>query len=285
MSTVDDMLRWMAHLRGEKKIVGNASSWAQMLTVAEVNGITNPYALGIMRQKYRGTEVMHHAGSVVGGSSQILTAPVHELDIAIMANTAAVDPTDLAYRVVDAVIGELNLGPSEKAVPAERYAHLVNESYASPDSALVVRFVDAAGSLALSVQNGPPITLRRTDDTLRLSFERIAAGPYEIGDGQLTGVDIAPSALLISECGRRERFQRLQVPSEAADNVDALLGQYRSPDLALEAVISVLDGQPRLTICAPSTDTVIAMKRLSRSVFAWGGDRVPKSTPGGLERD
>eukprot|EP01034_Spumella_vulgaris_P044516 gene44516-55381_t len=106
ISSIDDMLRWLSHLRGPKR-VGSESSWAQMLALARLNnGVEVPYALGLMRHLYRGVEVVHHAGGVIGGTCQMLTVPSHALDIVIMTNGAPVNAMDLSKRVVDIMLGE-----------------------------------------------------------------------------------------------------------------------------------------------------------------------------------
>src|SRR5579862_9727210 len=66
VSTIDDMLAWLAHLRGPHT-VGSEASWAQMTTPARLsNGLTCKYALGLMVDQYRGVDVVHHGGTVIG---------------------------------------------------------------------------------------------------------------------------------------------------------------------------------------------------------------------------
>ncbi|MFD2270894.1 serine hydrolase domain-containing protein [Undibacterium arcticum] len=74
VSTVDDMQRWLAHLR-------KPHLWADALS-AELtqpttlnNGFLHPYGLGLIRENYRGVEIIQHSGGVIGGSCQMLTAP------------------------------------------------------------------------------------------------------------------------------------------------------------------------------------------------------------------
>src|SRR5262249_3405173 len=131
VSSVDDMLRWLAHLRGAKA-VGSDATWAQMLEPARLNnGSVSPYALGLMRHGYRGVEVIHHAGGVIGGASQLITVPAHELDVVILSNGALARPTTLAEQVIDAVLGDAVLGAAEARATPERFAAVNGRRYVS----------------------------------------------------------------------------------------------------------------------------------------------------------
>ncbi len=67
ISTVDDMLKWLSHLRSEKKSVGSAGSWESMLQKPRYSsGTLGDYCLGLIRENYRGVEIIHHAGAVFG---------------------------------------------------------------------------------------------------------------------------------------------------------------------------------------------------------------------------
>ncbi|MEA1674754.1 serine hydrolase domain-containing protein [Nitrospirillum sp. BR 11163] len=127
VSTVDDMLRWLAHLRAGlagRPTVGSAETWRRMVEPAVLaNGYVTGYGLGLMDTPYRGVRTVHHAGGVMGGSSQMITLPDHGLDIIIMANRAGLDPMDLAARIIDACVPGLGpkLEPYQGVIPAGTY--------------------------------------------------------------------------------------------------------------------------------------------------------------------
>jgi D-aminopeptidase len=125
VSTVDDMLRWLAHLRGPKR-VGSAASWGQMMTPGQLNnGVVNPYSLGLRHEAYRGVATLHHAGGVVGGASQMLSVPDHGLDIVILANSGSIDPSRLARKVIDSVLGDAVLAPPGVKAPSDRFKSML----------------------------------------------------------------------------------------------------------------------------------------------------------------
>ena len=62
ISTIGDMLTWLAHLRHPDR-VGSAATWAQMTQRPTMNnGFESAYALGLMVETMRGVPVIHHAG-------------------------------------------------------------------------------------------------------------------------------------------------------------------------------------------------------------------------------
>ena len=243
VSTIDDMLVWLAHLRGQK-IVGSESSWQQMLKPAQLSsGLVTPYALGLYRHQYRGIEIIHHSGGVIGGTCQMLTVPSHGLDIIIIANGAMVDVRDLAHQIVDTVVGEAALGPAELTAASERFKPMLGARYYARSSGNVIGFSDIEGKLGLSVFNYIPTPLHDDGATLRLGVEDVAVGPFVIDTAELAVEGAAPASLTVAEGGRAEQFERLpETAPSAAELGAAIVGPYRSLDLAADAYIE-FDGE------------------------------------------
>ncbi len=159
VSTVDDMLVWAAHLRRRDRF-GSPESWRQLTQApATRDGRPGIYALGLMVQTYRGLPVVHHAGGVIGGSSQMLTFPDDGLDIVILSNGAAgADPTALAEHVADIVL-EDKLGPRPAEFAAGDRRHLIGHWW-SAESEVIYSISEADGALRLGVCGGPGLPLR-----------------------------------------------------------------------------------------------------------------------------
>ncbi|MFM7705498.1 MAG: serine hydrolase domain-containing protein, partial [Rubrivivax sp.] len=179
VSSLDDMLRWLAHLRGPKR-VGSEAAWAQMLAPTVLaDGSHSPYGLGLVRHSYRGLEFIEHPGGVPGGNNQMLTVPAHALDIVLMTNGLPLSMRDMATRIVEILLAEHLSPPEPKAVLA-RYPHLVGARYHGP-SGRTLEF-GAAGApgaadasdapLGLSFMASPPfMPLRDEGDALRLRYQ------------------------------------------------------------------------------------------------------------------
>ena len=270
ISTVDDMLRWLTHLRGPKK-VGSEASWTQIFTPTRLNnGTVNPYALGLMRHDYRGVEVIHHAGGVIGGSAQMLAVPSHELDIIIINNGGSLSPTETANKVVDIVLGD-SLTNAARSLPAsERFKPMLGTRYHAAESGFAIGFVESEGKLAISVLNSPGLPLHESGTTLRLSFEDVAVGPLVIECAQLATDGEAPAEIGVSEAGNLERFFKLPATAPALKEVGtALAGPYRAPDLDADATIAFNGEALELKVFGSFGVNVMALEAFSADVFGW----------------
>ncbi|MDY0743369.1 serine hydrolase domain-containing protein [Paucibacter sp. R3-3] len=238
VSTVDDMLRWLAHMRSPSKIVGSPDSWAQMLELPTLStGTTLPYALGLFRHDYRGVEVIHHSGAVLGATSQMITVPSHGLDIMIMVNGAAVSPVALGFQIIDALLGDALLGPPIEPVPTAAHAALPGQRYHSAETGALLSFEDLAGKLGLAWIGGRAAPLRRAGDQALLACEDTALNPVLIDLEQLRG-DTAPDTITISDGGHLLRCERLPTVAVGIP-ADELTGLYRVPDLGTDVRVQV----------------------------------------------
>jgi len=241
VSTLDDMLAWLAHLRSVAKTVGSESSWAQMLAPTTLlSGEQLPYGFGLVRHEYCGVEVIHHNGAVLGGASQMITVPAHELDIMIMANGAPVAPAQLAFKFIDLLLGDaLAETPPPRAAAAD-YAGLVGARYHAPVSGNLVGFDKVGDRLGLSWLGSSAIPLREREGGLWLDFLDLASNRIDI---DLEGVDTsttAPQDLSLHEGGLSQRLHKLpDTPPDPAALAPQLCGRYRSPDLDASAQIEL----------------------------------------------
>ncbi len=111
VSTVDDMLMWLKNM--SDPVVGSRETWQTMRTPLTSHG----YGLGLIAGRHRGLATVHHAGAVVGGSSQMIKLVDHQLDIIVMSN--GLGGLEL-HNLVDAIIESCIPGlPPPEDVPAE----------------------------------------------------------------------------------------------------------------------------------------------------------------------
>ena len=251
VSTVDDLLRWLAHLRGPK-IVGSEESWRQMLDPPTLpGGERSIYALGLNRHEYRGVEVIHHAGAVIGGSAQVLTVPGHALDVVILSNGGRLSPVDAAYRIVDALLAE-ELGPPGPPLAALTSWRHLDGLYFGGQSGPVIGFGAVGEHLGLSIEGSPAYpVLRERGDVLRVGFDDAAMGPIEFRADELQtdGSGNPPGRLETRESGIAHVLDRLKIGDEAAARLaSALAGRYRSADLAATATLTERAGTARVLI-------------------------------------
>jgi len=278
VSTIDDMLRWLAHLRGPQR-VGSAAAWAQMLEPAVLaNGHHSPYALGLMRNGYRGVEVIHHAGGVAGGNSDMLTVPAHQLDIALMTNGLPAAMRELTPKIIDLLLAD-QLEPEAPKAELARFPHLAGVRYRGR-SGLVIGFGAAGDRLGLSVMDNPPLEpLRLAGDELQLGFETGAHSHLSLrvadlapqADGQ------APATLAIRDAGRAEPLVRLpETPPPPLSAGAALIGHWVGHDLAATAEIAAEGDALVLHLRGDySARRALRLAPLADGVFAVGEPDMP----------
>ncbi len=270
ISTVDDMLRWLAHLR-QPGTVGSAATWTQMLEPAQLNnGARTEYALGLLLDSWRGIKTIHHGGTVIGGTCQMLTVPDHGLDIILIANGAAASLADLANQVIESVLGEAAFGaPPDTPACAAQCAPLVGARYASPSGDMVVGFDDVGGELGLVVHNAPAIPMRRERGDLVLDFKRTVTGPYRIAGMAVLADGAAPPTLQLEDAGAVYWLQQLETAPTLAQAGAALVGSYRVPDLGADATIA-FEGEALLVrIAGEFGPNVLCLTACSADLFSW----------------
>lgn len=265
VSTLDDMLDWLAHLRAPHRLASPAVWEALLAPTVLNNGMTHRYCMGIQRTPHRGVDTIQHAGAVIGGSAQMQTVPAHELDIVILSNGGPLSPTKLALRVIDAVLGDEVLGPRVAMARTADFAGLVGQSYHTP-SGFVFGFADVEGQLGLTMFGHDPVPLRQAGTQLRLEFEDAAVGPLAIEAEQAAGAD-APAKLMFGECGNVEPARLLSASADGKPRALAsVVGSYDAPDLDASARI---EPSGLFHIDASGGGTTLRLEALADGVLLW----------------
>ncbi|VVE14128.1 serine hydrolase [Pandoraea horticolens] len=242
VSTIDDMLTWAAHLRDRHRF-GSSRTWSELTALESyADGDVSAYALGLVTQTYRGVRVVHHPGGVIGGSSQMLTVPDHEIDIVIFSNGApGCDPAKLALKALDALIDD-KLGPNAPTASAEEFPGLLGDWW-SPESGMVYSLVEENNALSLTLCGFPvgmPLRPER-ESTL-------VASSLGLSDITISGLDSASDdRILISFGGQSIAHRRVNTDSNGGESfASAVLGSYWSDDANCRALIE-FEG-PRLVL-------------------------------------
>lgn len=222
VSTVDDMLRWLAHMSAP--VVGSAETWAAMRTPMASHG----YGLGLTMGMHRGLSIVHHAGAVMGGSSQMLKVLDHELDVMVMTNgLGSLKVLELVDAIVDRCIP--GLPASEEGAAAEP----VVGAYYSRATGRKLVLGEADGAQTIRV-DGMTLPARR-DSAGRLSLPLV---PTDLR------VVASRESLEVTEFGRTDRLERIEPPG----GVPTPAGRYESPDAAMSATVTDRDGAAILAL-------------------------------------
>jgi len=233
ISTVDDMLRWMAHLRA-RNLFGSPAAWAQLTErPTYADGRVGAYALGLVLGRYRGLDIVNHSGGVAGGSAQMLLLPNDGLDVIIMANGAReANPVRLAEQVVDIVLAD-RVGPETPKVAIEDYKPWLGHWW-SPETRMVYSLIDQDGALALAT------AMNEAGGALELRGDGRLVDPA----GGLGEVEVAPGpgdAVTISFGPSSAAYERLSATAaDAAAFGAAAVGTYFSHDADATATIEAI---------------------------------------------
>lgn len=224
VSTVDDMLRWLAHM--SKPVVGTAETWQAMRTPGRLNsGASTAYGYGLITSEYRGLDLLHHGGSVVGGNSQMLKVPAHGFDVAIMANSDAVSTMELTEKVIDACFS----GLTEKREPGKG-ANISGVFY-SRRSGRVLSFLEHEGETYQQAGKDKAPVPRDPDGNLITRVSFVDYRPImPAGDG-----------VTLTELGIEDHYERVSPPSEAGTPL--ILGQYVNKSSGLSLTIKAGEGE------------------------------------------
>jgi CubicO group peptidase (beta-lactamase class C family) len=267
VSTADDMLRWLAHMHGSEKIVGSARSWALLSAPTTLSsGSQVNYGFGLARHPYRGVEIVHHAGAVLGAQSQMISVPSHGLDIIAMVNGAPVSPAALALKVIELLLGDALAAPEARPL-ASAFPALPGQRYHAPSTGCLLGFADVAGKLAMSWQAGEARPMNQGDGKLWLGLQDLPTNDLVLDTSDIDP-QRAPDALVLHEGGQPRRFERLpETAPDAASLADQLCGDYTSPDLDATAHMALVDGKLLLTVQGRHGQHVCVLTPLSADVM------------------
>jgi CubicO group peptidase (beta-lactamase class C family) len=234
VSTVNDMLRWLAHM--DAPVVGSRETWDAMRRPQVLaNGTSTGYGCGLQTSYYRGIEVLHHAGGGFGSNAQMLKVPAAGLDVIVMLNRSATDKmaTLLVDQILDACLPDLD--PVEK-LDCDQLASGV---FRSPTSGRVIQlfggevcYHPAGGRLQVAAIDGHHLPFGAySRNVLR------PVGPAETLRLEITlvGDPAMPHALQYSEFGEADEL--FAVPQAKDNAVSAIVGRYKSHSDGSEMVI------------------------------------------------
>ena len=271
VSTVDDMLRWMEHLRRRDRF-GSAATWAALTDLPlYADGTRGGYALGLMLGEYRGLRIVHHAGGVMGGSSQMLTLPDDGLDVVIIANGGRdANPVRLAEEVVDIVLAD-RVGPETPTVATKDFEPMLGDWW-SEKTGMIYSLVDEAGVLKLGIAKS----------AMGSPLEPAADGRLVSPAGGIGDIAVEPKGdqLTIHFGGESADYRRLvEDEADAAAFAMAATGAYRSEDANATATIEQKDDRLALQV----SDGHGAVRSILTALSPTLAVAKPRSSPAGFQ--
>lgn len=263
VSTIDDMLRWMVHLRKPDR-VGTPAMWAEMARLPKFNnGVEHNYCFGLKRQLHRGVKIIHHAGSTIGSTCMMMTFPDHALDIIVMANRSDSDPAGISLKIAEGLLGSALQAPTVAAKSTGREA--LAGHYCSPTTKLVFGIKAHEEKLAFSLIGTPEGFLKDQGDGLLGSDS--TSGEFTLRyDLPETGKRI--EQIEFENCGIKETLIHLpDVAPTAQDLAADLIGTYVLADFNQPVEVIIDEGKLYIDLHSRYAPCRMPLEALSSDAF------------------
>jgi D-aminopeptidase len=234
VSTVEDMLRWMAHM--DTPVVGNSNTWETMKSPHQLsNGTLTGYGLGLMSDRYRGAHTIGHSGGGLGGSAQIVKVARFNLDVVVLVNRQDVFAATLADKVLDACLPKSNkFDGTPKRISKTGV-------FCSRSSSRLIQLFAKAGEQYASIDGQDIPMCADCDGVLWPSgnYRFIKQAIAVSGDSR------TPEEIRLSDFGNIDELRVVQPPK--SHMLAGLAGRYRSHATGIEVTIADSDAGARLT--------------------------------------
>lgn len=233
LTTVGDLLRWNRNFdTGE---VGGRSLIDSLQERGKLNdGRTIAYATGLIVGHWKGLREISHNGKTAGYRAWLGRYPDQGLSVALLCNTASVNPTVLAHQVADVY---LNSVISNKP-PA--WIHLDSASlqakaglYSSVRDHAAISVEVQGDGLQINRQPGfrpvSPFVFVRNDESPRAEFRHDASG-------RVTGL------AMVTELDPDNSYQKVEAAHPDPAELRAMAGDYRSDEAEVTYYIALENG-------------------------------------------
>ena len=228
VSTVDDMLRWLAHMNAPW--IGRAATWAAMKAPQSLlNGMSTGYGLGLFTGQYRGVATIYHGGGALGANSQMLKVPDARLDIAVMVNRDDAVATLLANRILDICLPGLDSLKQPSAGP------FATGTFYSPITGRVIQLFPRDGQQIASIV-GVDYPMQPDENAVLWPSGMRTSLKQSL---KLVGDPIRPASIRFSDFGNLDELTAVKASHK--NNASAIEGRYRSDTTGTQAIISETD--------------------------------------------
>jgi CubicO group peptidase (beta-lactamase class C family) len=245
LTSIEDLQRWDENFYTGR--VGGRAALEQLHQRAVLSsGRTEPYALGLIVDTYRGLRRVRHGGSWAGYRAELMRFPDQHFSVAVLCNLARTDPTTLARRVAEIYLASSFAAAADAATPPPSTGSVT----------LAARDMERYTGLYQSVRTGELRRVRLRGDSLQLTdlvtvfpLEPTGVDRFRVPGAQ-TGIEVRFDATrpatrrvdLIYASGDTLTFERIREASPTAADLAAYAGAYWSEEVGAEYRLSVRNG-------------------------------------------
>jgi len=254
VSTIDDMLRWLAHF--DRPAIGNAETWSLIKSQQRLaNGTLTGYGCGLQQGRYRGIEVLYHGGGGQGANALMLKVPSVGLDVIVITNRDDVSSTSLTAEILDTCLSGLE--PPVTAFPGP----IANGVFRSPTTGRILQLY-AEGEKQIAFSGGVVSQFQRASDRWIWQtdpFQKNKLGIMLLNDQE------NPSKIRIEDYGNTDEL--IRVAPEQQPCRWEIAGVYRSLTTGTDALIIDDAGIMRLKFTGRFGPNDYALEHLAGGIW------------------
>jgi CubicO group peptidase (beta-lactamase class C family) len=275
LTTVEDLARWDENFYAAR--VGGEALVRQMQERGSLNdGTQLGYAAGLEIGKYRGLNIVYHAGADAGYRADLVRFPDQHFSVAVLCNLATINPSALSRRIADIYLAPvLGAGSPPAGVPAlspqprsEQLKQWVG-LYVDPEvSDRVMRVRLGGGNLqsGLNVDGRVSDLEAVADARFRYVKEPQTELVFQAGEGG------TPATLTTYADGKKQHhYYRAPAYEPTAMQLQEFTGIYRSDEVDMPYAVKLSDGK-LLVRSLKSND--FPLLPVSTDLFNGGGNRI-----------
>jgi D-aminopeptidase len=219
------------------------------------NGVSTGYGLGLMRGRYRGVEIIHHAGNALGGNAQMLKVPDAGLDVVVMSNRQDVQSMSLVNDILDAVL------PGLEPIEPPAGGGVATGVFRSPGTGRVIQLFGKEGAQIVSI-GGIDVPFGADGAG---GLRPLAVFSYIRQCVELSGDPLRPESIVFTDFGTRDELLRVG-PGKTAD-AGKIVGRYSCQSVQVEATITESGAGPRLRTVGRFGSTTYALAPLAEGIW------------------
>ena len=232
-TTVGDLLKWEQNF-AEPRVGGRALVEAMVVSGQLNNGAATGYGLGLKTAKPRGVVEVGQGGADAGYRAEVVRFPEHDLAIAVFCNLSTMQPSILARKVAEIVLGPRVFEPLPSAVAmSEQELKAIEGSYWNELTDDVRRFSIKDGKLV--AEDSPdalvPIgggRFREGESSRQIEFPAVAS----VGVQELH---------VVSPTLGVTKFERVAAPTLNREELGAFVGAFFSSELEATFRVAITD--------------------------------------------
>jgi CubicO group peptidase (beta-lactamase class C family) len=245
-TTVGDLQLWDQNFYDNKLGAGLVD---ELLKPGTLNsGQTLDYAFGLVVDRYKGLNRVHHGGAFAGFRTQLMRFPDQKFSVICLSNLANVDPDTLAQQVANLYLaGQF---PPESAsaeptvvMPEAAALEAAAGTYRNPRDGSLFKFVARDGSLALEPAAAPPMPLAAASQSMFRGKESAAGLTFEF----LPAEGNTPKRVRVSnEGGPPRTFEAVTIVVPTEEELQGYAGAYYSQEADATFTLVVSNGRLQL---------------------------------------